>query len=1711
MKSTSKTFIVTSALRLKLALQLAFVLAFALPAMTRAATFVWDADGATTTATGGTGSWDTSSSLWRSGGVFGTLGAWNNTPTDSTAILGGTAGTLTFGGSIAANQLLFSTTGYILSGAQTLTLTGTTPSISTASGVFTTSGNNTATVLAGSAGLTKLGSGTLNLNGSAVNTFTGGLGLKAGTLALDFANLATPTDLLNNGNALTLGGGALTVKSKGSGTTSQTFASTTANVGGGSILVNPNGGTSTTNVLNGLTASAAGSSLLVGTAASSGTGTVAFTTTTSTNAQNIFGGRVVFTSDGATNVNWATTASGSSPYTLSAYSSYSAMVAGATSDALNDRVTANLTFSGAHTHNSLKVENPAASQTLALGGNLLTLTSGGLLVTGPNAFSISGTAGATRLTAGAGSSYDLVVHNYCTSASATTISAVIGDNVVGNTHATSLTLAGPVQNQLTLSGVNTFTGPTYINAGRMQVGAANVLGNTSGIYVKNGGQLFLSATFNFVKNIEISGFGRSDGTLGSQVTQFGALRISTSQDVSGTVTLAGDARIGKHNGGAGTVSGQITGGYAIDFLGTSGANSIATTIALSNPGNNYTGDTSISHQDYNVTTPYTGGSMTLKLGASGVLPDGAGKGNIVFNGADANHLTILDLAGFSETVNGLSAAAATGAFIQNSIASTTSILTVGAGDTTSSFSGVIRNNAGTGGTLALAKTGTGTLTLNNTETYTGNTTISGGTLVLGSSGSVNSSASIQITNGASFDVSALGTYTLSGSTALRASGINGSPAKINAGTSIDLVSQAITLDFNPASTTGDITSPALAIANGNLNLNGQISINVGGVTPLGIGTYTILSNLNGTISGSPTFVTSGPGVNGIAANTTVSLDLNAPGQLNLVVQASPTLITLTRTVGSSPSTYGNTLNFHAALSPDPGDGTVVTFLTNGVAVGTATATGGIADLTTTTLAYSGGSTHIITATATGYASGLLSGGQQVNQYGLTITGAAAQDKFADGTTAAVITGGTLSTTVNGDTITANNGTFAQTNAGRGIAVLINLSGAEAGNYSLTQPVPGLTASIYTYPTWTNTLGGLWDTAGDWVASTIADGSGVTADFSQLDITADTTVSLSSPRNIGNLIFADTNTNSAAGWVLDNNAISANTLTLAGTTPTVTVSNLAAGKSVTISAEVDGTAGLAKAGAGTLVLSGTNNFTGTTTVSGGTLQIIGGSAIPDADSVNLTGAGVFDVESSETVASMSTSSTATNSETKLASGTILTMAGSVVSVSYFGRLTGMGGITYTGPANGAWNLYGTNNTYSGTTTINSGRLSLQTSAYVLSPNTTVVVTGDATGGGQFFDSVASDVISNNFTISGVGWPDSSGATRFGAIRVANGSLLGGSITLAGDSRLGVHSGISATVAGKITGPAAISFFATDGTNNNANVFTLANSGNDYAGNTTIENVDYPPGNVRTNSSTTIKLGASEVIPNGSGKGSLVFNGADGNHLTILELNGFSETVNGFSAASSSGAVVKNATTGTSILTIGDADTGGSFDGAITDGGAGSGKYLALTKIGSGTQTLSANNYQGNTTVKGGTLSLAQPTLSTNSTVSITNGAVLQLAFAGGETNTVAALVLNGANQPAGVYGNTTPGGYLAGSTGKLLVEPLVTINPNPPVLQVSYGAGSLSLAWPNNLGWILQSNSVSLRATNAWFNYPSNGLVAATNVTITVDPTKTSVFYRMVKP
>ncbi|HVM50448.1 MAG TPA: LamG-like jellyroll fold domain-containing protein [Candidatus Acidoferrum sp.] len=216
--------------------------------------------------------------------------------------------------------------------------------------------------------------------------------------------------------------------------------------------------------------------------------------------------------------------------------------------------------------------------------------------------------------------------------------------------------------------------------------------------------------------------------------------------------------------------------------------------------------------------------------------------------------------------------------------------------------------------------------------------------------------------------------------------------------------------------------------------------------------------------------------------------------------------------------------------------------------------------------------------------------------------------------------------------------------------------------------------------------------------------------------------------------------------------------------------------------------------------------------------------------------------------------------------------------------------------------------------------------------------------------------------------------------------------------------------------------------------------------------------------------------------------------ILDLNGFSQALTGLTDGATFAEVVTNsaATPSTLTLNLGADDT---YSGALAGN-------LALVENGASTLILQGtNSYTGNTTVNGGTLTIAQPTLSAGSTITLASGALLQLNFTG--TNAVRGLVLGGAPQVAGVYNNTTTPTFITGS-GSLLVS--LATNPTNMVFSVS--GTNLNLSWPSDhLGWTLQTNAVSVADPNAWFAWP--GSSGTNSLQIPIGPATPRVFFRLV--
>jgi fibronectin-binding autotransporter adhesin len=544
----------------------------------------WDTDGNVAGAGGATpnGAWTTGGSTWSTdqNGTAATPGLTTTVENDlfiSAGVDASGAYGITVNDTQAAKSLTFQDGSATLSGTGGVINLGGTGMINVTNSLLAVPntaviGANTATLIGGSTGLTKVGVGTLTLSSTAANPFTGGLVVNGGTLALDFANMATPTNLIDSGNSFALGGGNLSVTGNATGTTAQTLANVSVNSGGGSLLVNPNGGTATNITLGSLAATASGGSFVVGRAVGSGSGTLAITTTTDKDATGIYGGRVVFAEGTATTgYDWATTSDVASPFTLSGFAGYTALdttTVGDVTDAANSRVTAGAVLPAASNRitNSLKFENPGAASTLDIGaGNTLALASGGLLVTGANA-NINIIGGS--ITAGNGLvPADLVVHQF-NPAQQLGIGVTggnlnntpeINSNIVDN-GGQPVTLVKNGPGSVRFLGINTFTGGIIVNQGSVDFGNSSLNNNpitfnansffytngahvTSGnITLNNGCQVTIcNNNSSFTVNANVLGSGGLSAANGGQ----GAITLN----LNGTGnTFTGPVRFTANNG-----------------------------------------------------------------------------------------------------------------------------------------------------------------------------------------------------------------------------------------------------------------------------------------------------------------------------------------------------------------------------------------------------------------------------------------------------------------------------------------------------------------------------------------------------------------------------------------------------------------------------------------------------------------------------------------------------------------------------------------------------------------------------------------------------------------------------------------------------------------------------------------------------------------------------------------------------------------------------------------------------------------------------------------------------------------------------------------------------------------------------------------------------------------------------------------------------------
>jgi autotransporter-associated beta strand protein len=567
-------------------------------------------------------------------------------------------------------------------------------------------------------------------------------------------------------------------------------------------------------------------------------------------------------------------------------------------------------------------------------------------------------------------------------------------------------------------------------------------------------------------------------------------------------------------------------------------------------------------------------------------------------------------------------------------------------------------------------------------------------------------------------------------------------------------------------------------------------------------------------------------------------------------------------------------------------------------------------------------------------------------------------------------------------------------------------------------------------TWNVDANGLWGTSANWSGGTIASNSTSTAYFTN-DITADRTVSLNADYTLNSLVFGDGATGSAGSWILDNSGNSNNNLILAGTTPGITVNELGAGKTATISAIIQGTAGLVKNGSGELTLSGANTYTGTTTINAGRVNMtvagstMGGVQINDG-TLNVTARINFGNVTLADVAGATldyAGVTNTHSVNSLsgggANGGNLVLGNSLFistsqSTSYAGSISGTGALVKNGT--GTQTLSGTS-TYTGTTSIQNGTLSI---------NSISSVNGGASSLGNASTVARGTIQIGATTSAGTLLYTGSGHSTDRVVNLV-GTTGGATLDASGSGALVFSNAFTATGAGAKT----LTLTGTNTADNRIGGAIVNNSG--------------------ANTTSLTKDGTGKWVLSGANTytGNTTINGG------TLQIGSGGST----GSLSTSSALNNN---GTLVFNRSNAITQGTDFASVI---AGTGNVI---KNGSGTLTLSgANTYTGTTTIEAGTLQIGSGgstgTLSTSSALN-NNG---RLVF--NRNNTIT----QGTDFASAIAGT---GNVIQNGSGELILGGANTYTGTTTI-----GAGALTVSGTGQLGGGSYAGAI---ANSGVFNYAS---------------------------
>jgi len=1322
-------------------------------------------------------------------------------------------------------------------------------------------------------------------------------------------------------------------------------------------------------------------------------------------------------------------------------------------------------------------------------GNAITLNAGGLTASGANNFTLSGVLsgsgaltknGTGTLTLGAAETYTggtvvdggtialgaggslaaggaVSLHNAgsafdISGAGANqTIGALVGD--AGSTvvlgartltlgDGTSTTFSGAIggtggivkqgSGTFTVGGTNTYTGGTTINAGTLAIGAGGSLAPAGAVSLNAAGSAF-----------DISGatanptIGALSGVAGSQVA-LGA----------NTLTLGG---VGS-SAFAGTIG--STGGITKQGSGT---------FTLSG-ANTYTGGTTIN-------------AGTLALGAGGSL---AASGTVTlatgatFDLSAAGAQTLAALGGTGGTVN-IGANALT-------LAPTGS----------SSFGGAI---AGSG---AVTINGTGAQTLTGANTYTGGTTIQSGTLALGAGGSLAAGSALSLANGGTFDISAGGNQAIG--------------ALAGAGGSINLGANVLSVGGSGGGSFGGIIQGSGGLTNtaGALVLNG---VNIyTGLTTVQAGSLTVGDATHASAAvGGDVSVASGASLGGfgsIGGNVTVqngahlapgnptgSLRVNgdltlAQGSLLDFSFGAPGPNFSTPGTGHNVAVNGNLTINGSTLNPIDAGGFgpgLYNLFTYG---GTLTQTnGGIAPIAGFTIQNLTAAKQINLINTSGLtlnfwnANGLANSTRMGGGSG---TWSAPLANWTDAvgsvtasrqpTDAFAIFGGDAGTVTVDDTsgaVTALGMQFAN-NGFHLVGDALGLVAPSPGALSEIRVGDGSAASAGWVATVDNTLTGLgFNKTG---AGTLVLGGSNT--YTQGTMLSAGTLSVSADANLGA---------ASAGLDFEGGILQVTGTAFQSTARAITLGAAGggfdiadAGNVFTVSQALSGTGGLSKLGAGTLVLTGANSYSGGTTISAGTLQ---GDASSLQGNITDNAALVFDQGANGTFAG---SVTGTGSLTKLGAGT-LTLSGAssysggtTISAgalqgdtgslqgnitdnaslifnqgtdgSFTGAITGTGTLTKLG--GGTVTLSGANS-YSGGTTISAGALQGNTTSLQgnITDNASLIFNQGADG---TFAGIVSGT--GSLTKLGAGTVTLSGANTYsGGTTISAGALQGDTTSLQGNitdnASLIFNQGTDGTFAGVVSGTGSL-------TKLGAGTVTLSGA-NTYSGGTTISagalqgDTTSLQGNITDNASLIFNQGSAGAFGGVvSGTGALTKLGAG--TLTLSGANTYSggTTISAGALQGDASSLQGNITDNAALIF--NQGTDAVFNGAISGSGT-------LLKSGTGTLTLdTVNPLSGATTVAAGTLIVgdnSHPGATLGSAVTVNGGATL------GGIGTIGGLDLSGTVVPGNTTGTLTVTGnavFRNGSSYQVGATPQgqssrIVVGGNASIL----GGSVLVLAQPGN--------------------------------------------------